>query len=204
LPTHPGLSPMCMDKDCGVGVKLVVGEKAVTGNPMKAQSLNLEQQSSVMIVTRDKDKLVSDVVGAKQLDGLSAIPVSTQQPDNSATEDSAILAKVKLHGAVDVGSSNHPSHAELARGDDMHQVAREASSAIPNKGTKNGKKFWKRLACEKGNVFGSTVEGSKRVGDLCVVSQNALVTKRLKVSVDSDDSTFSLSVEAATQPRRDQ
>uniref|UniRef100_A0A2N9G0A2 Endonuclease/exonuclease/phosphatase domain-containing protein n=1 Tax=Fagus sylvatica TaxID=28930 RepID=A0A2N9G0A2_FAGSY len=106
-----------------------------------------------------KDKLVSDVVGAKQLDGLSAIPVSTQQPDNSATEDSAIPAKVKLHGAVDVGSSNHPSHAELPRGDDMHQVAREASSAIPNKGTKNGKKFWKRLACEKGNVFGSTVEG---------------------------------------------
>ncbi|GMY20319.1 hypothetical protein FCV25MIE_15558, partial [Fagus crenata] len=146
LPTHPGLSPMCVDKDCGVGVKLVVGEKAVTGNPMKAQSLNLEQQSSVMIVTRDKDELVSDVVGAKQLDGLSAIPVSTQQPANSATEDSVIPAKVKLHGAVDVGSSNHPSHAELPRGDDMHQVAREASSAIPNKGTKNGKKFWKRLA----------------------------------------------------------
>ena len=47
----------------------------------------------------------------------------------------------------------------------------------------------------KGNVFGSTVEGSKRVGDFCV-SQNALVTKRLKVSVVSDDSTFSLSVEA--------
>lgn len=106
LTTHPGLSPMCVDKDCGVGVKLVVGEKAVTGNPMKAQSLNLEQQSSVMIVTRDKDKLVSDVVGAKQLDWLSTIPVySTQQPANFAPEDSAIPAKVKLHGAVDVGSS---------------------------------------------------------------------------------------------------
>ncbi len=66
------------------------------------------------------------------------------------------------------------------------------------KGQKGGKKFWKWLAREKGNISVPTMEGSKRVGDLCMVSHNALVTKKLKVSVDNDDSTFSLSAEAAT------
>ena len=123
---------------------------------------------------RDKDKVVDDVVGLKG----SVNPV-----DNS------------LHGIVGVGPFS--SLQTLVR--DAH-IEKTASSA-----TTNGKKSWKSLAHAKGKSSGSILEeGSKRVRDGFVVSQFASVTKRSKVSAANGISTFSLSVEAATQPHRDQ
>ncbi|GMY07172.1 hypothetical protein FCV25MIE_02411 [Fagus crenata] len=233
MPKNPVIPWMCVDKVGCLDELEVLDTSLLTPTGAPSQDSNLNVPKSIMHATGGVDKLNGHVVGSKELnkdsnsnvltsgmhatrgvDRLNATVVGSTEPNKVPVQsifstlqpnlvDEACVQQQKTTPLVVLEVGQDGKTLEAGGGFDPQDVGVfcEGKSTA----TKKGKFYWKRLAREKGKGVSTNtkLEGTKRGVELSGVIQTASGCKRAKVGDGECVPTLSLSVEAATQPRRE-